>query len=279
MGHGRLAIVWLIVGLILGLIAGRYVGAALRRRAEQPAPFVHCEYWVYLPTDKMPSQDELMTLLATGDALGPQELLLFSDIRLDIGLVRRKANPHVFRPDLFFDHAEPNAAMLRFLAESPAMVRARYISTEAILDDRHARLLPYLAYGLAKLGHGEVVYDAVAEELLATATLVERLKSDKRLAEPASHTRVVWMTEPVGGHAETRGLIKRGLPELSTEPVHSDERVVVTSILQEAIAQLWGQQRLPTSLDVNLYGDTFRLMLSPSRKGPAKVRILREQSA
>lgn len=261
------------------MVAGRYVGAALRKRSEQPAPFVHCEYWIYLPSEKMPSQDALMSLLASGDALGPQELLLFSDIRLDIGLVRRKANPHVFRPDLFFDHAEPSAEMLQALAESPAMVRARYISTEPVLDDRHARLLPYLAYGIAKLGDGTVMYDAVSEELLETSTLVARLRGDKKQAEPSSHARVVWMAEPIGGHAETRGLVKRGLPELSTEPVHADERVVVTSILQEAIAQLWGQARLPESLDVQLFDDTFRLMLRTSRKGPAKVRILRQSAA
>src|SRR5579885_1987197 len=86
---------------------------------KRPRPFfAHGEYWVYLPSEDMPSQEEIMNRMLLGNPhridgklpITKNEALIFSDVRLQIALVLRSRNAHVFRPDLFNEHVEPTAA-------------------------------------------------------------------------------------------------------------------------------------------------------------------------
>lgn len=260
-----------IIGALLG-----YVIAILVRRWMRKRPyFALMEFWAYLPNEKMPNQDELMTLVTTGDVIGPQEALLFSDVRLHLALVLRAKNPHVFRPDLFESHIEPSAEILEALAESPALVKIRFVSEQPLKDDRHLRLLPYLAYGVLKLSGGRVLYDVAAERLYTTDDWLSLIKADRRLEQPDSHARAIWKQEGVLVQAETRGLVKRGMPELVAQGVDRDEKILVLSVMEEAVRSLWSMGQLPERLDVETFGDRFRLEFHVPKKGHALVRILR----
>ena len=165
-----------LVGLFLGIALGYVVLVLISRRRESRFLAV-TEYWVYIPGEKLPKQDDIMSLVLGGNSpIGPQEGLLFSDIRLHVALVLRSKNPHVFRPDLFDDHIEPTPEILTALAESKALAKIRYLSEVRLKSDAHLQLLPYLAYAYCKLADGKAIYDVSAERLLTVPDLVQLLK-------------------------------------------------------------------------------------------------------
>lgn len=269
----------LLLGLFFGFLIGYMVVTVVRRKRSQPFLAV-TEYWVYMPGEKLPLQDEVMKLVLQGTAaIGPREGLVFSDIRLDVALVLRRKNPHIFRPDLFEEHIEPTADILEALSQSNSIAKVRYLSEEPLKDDRHLQLLPYLAYAYSKLGNGKVVYDVGAERLLSTEDLQAMLKADKNAARPDAHLRVIWVSEIRSGHAETRGLVKKGLPELVTEEMELDEKVLVTSVLDEAARKLWAEGSLPESVQVSTFDDEFRLTLERPLSGRSSVKIMRVRTA
>lgn len=268
---------YFLVGIILGIVIG-YVVIQLRDRHRSSKYMACAEYWVYLPEDQLPPQDEVMKLLLGGNSpVGPEEGLLLSDIRLHIGLVLRTKNPHVFRPDLFEDHLEPTAEHLHLMSTSKAIAKIRYLSEIRLKTDAHLQLLPYLSYAYAKLGNGNAIYDVSAERLMTVPDLLEQLKADKNARRPEIHLQTIWRKTEDGGRAETRGLIKKGMPDLVTHEVHSDERLLVTGLLEEAGRRLWTQSQFPEQVEVESYNDLFRLMLAPPRNGRSQVRIVRVQ--
>jgi hypothetical protein len=263
-----------VVGLVLGVLAGYVIVTLMRRRRAKPIATL-VEYWVYLPGDKLPAQDELMADLAKAETLGHSEMLLFSDIRLHVALVLRSKNPTQFRPDLLEGHIEPTAEILASLSEANAMARIRFVSEKPMPDDRHLHLLPYLAYALAKRGAGKVIYDSSSEWLMTIDDLANTIKRDRQLVNAASHTRVLWKLLPIGGRAETRGLVKRGMAELQTLPVSVDQRVLVTQLMEEASKQVWALPQLPATLSVTAFDDDFEMLLGDQRDGFVPVRIAR----
>jgi hypothetical protein len=267
-----------LFGVALGLALGYVVIVLLGKRKSKYLSST--EYWVYFPGDKLPPQDEVMKLVLGGNSpVGPQEGLLFSDIRLHIALVLRSKNPHVFRPDLFDDHLEPTADLLQRMGSSKAIAKIRYISEIRLQNDAHLQLLPYLAYAYCKLASGTAIFDVSAERLMTVEELQADLKADRNARRPDMHLNTIWKRTEAGGRAETRGLIKKGIPELVTADVHSDERLLVKALLEEAAKQLWVEEKLPPQVEVESYNDTFRLMLAPPKNGRSEVRILRLHGA
>jgi hypothetical protein len=269
---------WLFIGLFFGFLVG-YVAVNLVRRRTVQQFLAVTEYWVYLPGEKMPLQDEVMKLVLQGAAIGPREGLVFSDIRLHISLVLRRKNPHIFRPDLFEEHIEPTPQILSDLSDAHALAKIRFLSEEPLGDDRHLQLLPYLAYAYAKLGNASVIYDVGAERLMSRDDLQAMLKADKNAARPDAHLRIVWVRNGANGRAETRGLVKKGLPELVTEEMEVDEQVLVTAVLDEAARTLWEKGVAGESLEVTSFDDVFKLLLSKPKDGRSNVKILRVRTA
>lgn len=270
---------YLLIGIVLGIVIG-FVIVQLRDQYRSGKFLASAEYWVYLADDKLPPQEEVMKLLLGGNSpVGPEEGLLLSDIRLHIGLVLRTKNPHVFRPDLFEDHLEPTAELLNLMSQSKALAKIRYLSEIKLKNDAHLQLLPYLAYAYSKLGYGQAIYDVSAERLMTVPDLAEQLKADKNARRPELHLQTIWRRTEDGGRAETRGLIKKGIPDLVTLEVHHDERLLVTALVEEAGRRLWAQNQFSDQVEVESYNDLFRLMLAPPRNGRSQVRIVRVQSA
>lgn len=266
-----------LIGILLGLGLG-YWFVVWRQRVKRSDFLAVAEYWVYIPDPKLPKQDDIMSLLLQGNSpVGPSEGLLLSDIRLHIALVLRSKNPQVFRPDLIEDHLEPTAEQLKGLAQSQAVAKIRYLSEERLKTDAHLQLLPFLAYAYCKLASGSIVYDVRAERLMTTAELQAQLK-DRNARRPELHLNTIWQPTANGGRAETRGLIKKGIPELVTADVHFDEKLLVMNLLEEAAKRLWYAEQLPQEVEVESYSDLFKLILSPIKDGKSTVRIMRIQA-
>lgn len=245
-----------------------------------------CEYWIYLPGDDMPEQDAIMTRMISGNPhakqgrspIGAREGLLFSDIRLHLSVVLRSKNPHVFRPDLFGESLEPTPEILEALSASKCLVRARYISEEPLEDHRHLQFMPHLADAIAALAEGNAIYDVTSQRLFLPEEFSEKLDAELNVEGPNLHLRSVWVQKDGAGHAETRGMLKKGIPELVTGDVDVDQQVLVKEVLQQAAENVWRQGSMSDQIEVSCFDDSFRLELQPARKGQAKLNILRIQA-
>lgn len=252
-------------------------------RARKAPYFAHAEYWVYLPGDKLPPQDAIMNRMLRESPRRPggkypitkNEALLFSDVRLHIALVLRSRNAHVFRPDLFEEHVEPTAERLEALADSQSFVKLRFISEEPLNDHRHLTFLAHAADAVASLGDGKVIYDVTGERLFMAEEFGGLLDQVADSSGPDVQAQVVWRRSPVGGSAETRGLVKVGLPELTTEEMNADQQVLVMAVLEEAMDQLWNLPDLPPQADVSYFGDTYRIEIKQPKKRRAEVALMK----
>jgi hypothetical protein len=275
---------WLII--LLGAVVGIVLGWVSVNRNRAPKFLSTNEYWVYLPGNQMPEQHAVMAHVL-GDnpykqrgrnPISPREGLLMSDIRLHLALVLRSKNTHVFRPDLFEDYVEPTAQILSDLSHAESLVKVRYVSEIPLKDRASVQLLPHLGDAVAEMGNGTVIYDCMKEELMTRDQLQTVLASHLDLNQADLQVRLIWRQAEQGGWAETRGLRKIGLPELATERMESDERVLVTEVLTDAAKKLWDAGELLEKVEVTLFDDQFQVLVSPPKERVASVRIMRVQA-
>jgi len=258
--------------LLLGLTVGSVIGYWFVTRKAKPKYLLHLEYWVYLPGVQMPPQDEVMTHLVRPEA-GPasisgKEAVLFSDIRLHIALVLRSKNAYLFRPDLVAPAVDATPEQLKALEAAQSFAKVRYLSEEPVPDTRYLKFLPQVARAIAHLGEGSIIYDSIGERLLSP--------SDLAAGDPGPHIR--WMPAASGGHVETLGLKKRGVPDIKTAPISADERWIVSEIIGQVAREAWDKAELPPTMMAEAYEDRFRVDLELDREG-AVARIHRIQEA
>ena len=72
--------------------------------------------------------------------------------------------------------------------------------------------------------------------------------------------------------------MKKGITELATADVNSDERLLVTGLIEDAADKIWDAGSLPDQIEVEAYNDLFRLQIAPPKENRAEVRILRVQT-
>lgn len=276
-------IVAVLVGLILGLIAVSLIKIA--RQPKKERYFAACEYWVFIPGDAMPNQDDVMTAMVARNPhmqgghspIGAKEGILFSDVRLHCTLVLRAKNPHVFRPDIYAD-VEVSAEVLKGLALAQAIVKVRYVSEAPLQDDRHLQFLPHMAAAYARLGEATAVYDAVTERLFTPQEFEAMLGEDIDAKRPEVHVRVVWIRDGGAARAETRGLIKKGMAELVTADARTDNERLVCEVLQDAAYLAWARgENLETEI-VEYFGDKFEVKILPAKERKSLVHIVRYQA-
>jgi hypothetical protein len=252
----------------------------------RPAPYLAmAEFWVYLPEPAAPSQDDVMTRMIQASPyakkgrapIGPKEGLLWSDVRFHMALALREKNAHIFRPDLFESHVSPTAEMLGALSGSKALVKLRYVSEQRLPDNRHLQFLTYAAEAVAHLSGSEAIFDLIGERLFTPAWLAEKLAEDSDGSRKELQLQTIWRCSPAGGTAETRGLQKIGLQELSTPETMPDHRIVAMQVLESAADQIWDAGKIEPQMTIEHYGDSFHVLIDQARKGPLRTRILREQ--
>lgn len=256
-----------LLSLLIGALFGYAFVLLMARR--KPPYVLHQEYWVYLPGDTMPEQDEVMKNIVSGDKpVSPGEALLFSDVRLHIALVLRSKNGHVFRPDLLAPAVDATPQQLDVLERAQSLAKVRYVSEERVHDRRHLTFLPQLAHTIARLGGGQLVYDPIGERLVYPEEL--------RGGDPGPNVR--WVPAASGGHVETLGLKKLGLAEIRTAPVAVDERWIVTEIVEQVAWTAWKKGELPPTAEAEAFDDRFRVDLTVGRDGVALARVHRIQA-
>lgn len=270
----------ILLGFIAVLVAGYFV--AVRRHRSHYLATV--EYWVYIPSEESPKQETAMTRMIGKNPyaksgyspIGPGEGLIFSDIRLRISLVRRAANPNLFRPDLFAD-VETDAEHLALLNEAKAAIKIRYLSEEPLKNKRHIQFGIHAAAAYADLAQGELIYDAVSQRLFDRRELDAMLSQSVDATKPEFHVRVLWKPAPNGGFAETLGMRKVGRKDLKSDLVEADQRLLLSSVLQEAAFKIWADPNNVKPIEVDAYDDRFEVLFEPSKSDPVPVRILRIQ--
>jgi len=208
-------------------------------------------------------------------AIGPKEGILFSDIRLHLALVLRSKNTHVFRPDIFRTTLEPSAEILTALSKSHSLVKVRYICQEPLEDDRHLQFLPHMAAAVCDLGNGLAIYDVTAERMFTPKEMSDALAACLDVTGFDFHVNVIWERDLRSGHSESKGLIKKGLPEICSEDAHLDQRVLVQEVITEAARALWESREMAQQLEVAAFGDQFRVEVTKTKNGPYKARIFR----
>ena len=272
----------LLVGAVFGLVVGYLV---LTRKPKHPYLAIS-EYWVYLPGDQMPPQDRLLDRIVGKnpyrkpgvDPIGPAEGLVLSDVRLHIALVLRRKNPHVFRPDLFED-VDVQKEHLERLADSQSLVKLRYVSEEPLADKRHLQFLVHAADAMAELGDSKLIYDSTGRRLFLKEELEALLRENPDATRVPLHVRAIWKETAASCCAETRGLRKIGLNEIRTGAMEPDEKVLVTQLMELAVDELWATGTMPEDVEVEAYGDQFKLIFAPPVEEYVPARILRVQSA
>lgn len=275
-----------MIDFLVGFAAALALMWLIRRYAYRRKYLAACEYWIYLPGESMPPQDEVMkSLLGTfwrergpqpaAIPISPAEGRLLSDVRLHVALVLRSKNPHVFRPDLFGDTVVPTPSLLKALGNAKALAKVRYVSEIPLQDRAQLAFVPAMAGTVAHLGGAEAVFDVVGENLQPLEELENALRDRAVLDTPEWNARVVWIEGGEGGHAETRGLVKIGLGEISTHDAPSDHRVLVCQVMEAAVKELWKEGAIPSELTVEAFDDSFRILLTSEAHGPWRARIQR----
>lgn len=272
-----------LIGFIAAILLGAFVGFLFTRRHGRKTEklITQAEYWVYLPGTEMPSEEEVMTRMINQNPhgrpgqspIGHSEGLVFSDIRLHIGLLLRSKNPHVFRPDLFSD-AEADAESLAALSAAQSLVKVRYVSEIPLLDDRHMRFLPHMADAYAHVGNAVLIYDAMAEQLMKPSELYEMLHENPSVSDPDKHFRIIWHRDGEAAYASTKGLIKKGLPEMKSAMARADNQLLITEVLREVAGQAW-RNGFSDEFRVNCFGDEFIAMAQPGKGTPRTLHIQR----
>ena len=269
-----------MIGFVL---AGIFTGYLVVRYQARTKFFAHAEYWVYLPGTQLPGQQEILKRLVGNNPyakrgrspIGTAEGQLLTDVRLHIGLVLRGKNPHVFRPDLFDSHTNVTSDHLALLADSHSFAKLRFVSEKPMIDRRHLQFLTHASDAIADLGGGKLIFDQVLAKVLTKPEL-ETLLSEKTDQTTADrHVDVVWESDAFGGHAETRGMIKIGLPEIVSASIRLDERFLGTEVIREAAYVMWETGHVPEPWKVHSFEDDFEIVPEGQRNGKLTVRIMR----
>lgn len=274
MGLRSWTIVWLIP---LTLIA---LGVLLIVRNKRVPLGTVLEYWVYLPEAKLPESEEIMTRMVRDSpfkkGIGTREGILFTDIRLHVGLATREKNAIQFRPDLLFDYLDLSPELLSLLAEAQAFARIRYVSPEPLPDRRHLLFIPHMASAICHLGQGLVVLDQTKEVAWTAADFDRWLHENGSQEEFEPNVRIC---EDAGLEGQivfgSKGLGKIGLPEIRMIPAAWDFRTLLQEVTLVAAEMIWREGKVPDKLRLEAFGDPFELAFLPPKNGVSHFRVSR----
>lgn len=258
-----------------------FVGVLLgfRHLGRQTKFLAVAEYWVFLPGTSAPTSDDVMKAMmdpAAGSKLGSREAILFSDVRLGVDLVLREKNAYTFRPDVI-QHAgpPPSAECLAGLAHAQSMVRMRFVSERPVTDLRHLTFMPNMARAYCRLGGGVAVFDVQQQTAWSAEEFEEMLNRATDLESAEPNVQLTWVGELEGGHFETHGMLRSGMPELASLAAPADQRVILEAVMRQLIEQLWDNHEPGTSIEIDNEYDRFVCELGYLAPYKRSVRVLR----
>ena len=273
--------------LFFGVLVSAFVLILLWRLwygRRRPGYLAIIEYWIYSDVQRLPPTAALMDAVVSKNphnrpgkpSITGREGILFSDLRLHLGVARREKNPHAFRPDLFDEHAVPNAEALQRLSESRTLTKIQYASDVPLKDGRHLQFVTHLTDTMVRLTRGRLVFDTVTETFWLPDELYSVLQHNNDAEHPDLHVRIVWTKTIEGCRAVTLGLRKVGRPELQTALQESDEEVIVSTIVEKVARRLFTDPELQLPLEVRQHGGTFVVSDAGLQDGRTELKIVRK---
>jgi len=259
---------------------GVMVAYAVVRWKARPKTHIVAEYWVYLGTKEIPSQDDVMTWLMKSNpnpGFSTKEALLFSDVRVRITVVTRQKNVSAFRPDLFIG-GMLTTGQIASLAHSDSLIKIKFGSDEPTRDRRYLTFLTHVAAAYSVFGQSPLIYDCVLAKPWSPEDFMAMLKQEPDASAAELHTDIVWKHVGDTVSAETVGMTKIGLPDILAEGVSADMKILTETLLRSAIKKVWLEPALPETLQVESYGDTFTFRFPPARNGFSHARVSRIQA-
>lgn len=204
--------------------------------------------------------------------LPPDEGLLFSDIRMHFGLALRAKNAHLYIRDLLEELVPIDAVQLSALSNSKAILKIRYVCDPPAKDHRHIKALPKIALAVAELSGSDLIYDLYQRRTFGREQLELMLQPRMDPGRADVHVSTVWL-DTIEPRTETRGLRKKGLPELSTQSMEADEKNLVMYLVGEAAHAIWEAGMLPEKLTFDYFDNPFEITFEASKPGDPTVRV------
>ena len=271
------------VVLVLAAVGLLFWRAFMGRRV--PGYLSLTEYWVYTNQTKLPDQTALMDRMISSNphnrpgkaCIGAREGMLFTDVRVHLGVALKEKNPTVFRPDLFEEDVAPTKEVLSSLARCKALVKVRYVSEARLKDFRHLQFVPHMADAIAEMMDGEVVFDHVSERICSAESFKGMLSQNGNAERPEFHVRVLWKADEEGSYARTYGMRKLGMDELRTEPQEEDREVLMLGLLTRLAHHLFRNPDEAGPFEFDEFGDMFILTIGELKGGMRRVGITRRQ--
>lgn len=248
--------------------------------ARKKKDHTHIEYWIFSNAEVLPDQNEIAEILFARNPfskaerpLSPADGLLMSDIRLDVSLVLKDKNPHVFRPDLFSEICDPTPESLQGLANTTSIIKVRYISEPKLKNDSHLVMITHMTNAYLTVSGGCLVYDMIAEKLILAENFAAEAQLGTNPTNFDAHVQIRWLPgEGNYGYVVTAGLKKVGLKELKSDPTPNDRRVLVCEVIGKFAERIWLEGKVPETVEIEAYGDLYVVSsksgLSITRKGP-----------
>jgi hypothetical protein len=195
-----------------------------------------------------------------------------------MALVLRSKNQIVFRSDVFPESISLSEDQKQALSESRSFVKVRFASEQVLPDKRHLTFLLHAVDAMVELGSSNLVYDLTAERIWDRENLRAVLLRDPTGTDPDFHLNIRWTRPPSGGIATCLGFKKIGLDDLKTTTQADDERVLVLNVMESACSKIWIRGSADEPVDVEEFGDLFRVEPESNRSSTRKVKIVRIQA-
>lgn len=252
----------------LGAFLAKYIHSVRGKGKALRQPVLVVEFWVYAKDPQRPTQEELTrTLMATGrPSISTAEALVFTDIRFQMGTVKREANALLFQPGALL---EPDAVMPSNLAErlgaAQAVHTVRFVAEPGVLTEREEsalRLATWVALAIADLAGGTLIVDIEAQAAYTPEQFREAV--DHHGADAcALHVATRWWENERAAYCFTRGMNKIGQPDIVAEDVPTDFQTLATHLVAGFAEHVWTTRNLsPTVLEA--FGSQFLLFTQPA---------------
>lgn len=250
--------------LIIAFLAAAILLAAWlarRRKTSKRPPAVRIEFWIYSPREEPPSEKEILKRVLAENphraALGKREGLVLSDIRFHIGRVKPEANPYIFRPQAL---AEPDADVpentAEMLQDCVALFRVTYLSEQPMDSNPALQFSWHATDAIAHLTASKLVFDTVAQRFWPIQNLFDALQQSGDARRFDLNVVVRWKESPNECSAFTRGMAKKGLPDLEIRNVPPDHKTIALFLLETAARRIW-DEGWANELDIEGYGELF----------------------
>lgn len=228
-----------------------------RKNSVVQPPAVRVEFWVYCTAEGRPSDKEIMARLHATSPLGAPEGMTLSDVRFHIGVAKRARNALLFRPEALCeaDSAIP-AGIADTLAEADTIYIVRFVSQGPEPKMGYLSFATYVAKTLAEMTSAQMIWDTEAQRFFVADELAQMLVDNADALRLDLQVGVRWTETTEEGRAFTRGMAKKGLPDVEFPSQPLDQRTLAM-FLVEGVARQWWSAGETGVCELEDFGEVF----------------------